>query len=1176
MRHLKLTLLGAPQVWVDGRPAKFVTRKSLALLCYLVTEAVPVSRASLIALLWPDSDNKRGRTALRTALTHLRDAVGDSDTDSAQPLVLADGDALRLNPHTVLSLDTHAVATALCATVPSVRHTQHMSDARVWLESAVASYRGDFLSGFSLSDAPAFDDWASLQREHWHLQLSRVDDLLSRLLLDGGEFARGIDIAQGWVQHDPLNESAHRRLMQLCMATGDRTGALHAYANCQAVLGRELNADPSEETQALMMQARAQAALPEQDDVRPSRTSVLQTLPLIGRAAEHNRLIDAYRAARGGEPQAIILVGEPGIGKTRLAREFCGWATSRGTRILRGSAFNLRFNPPYQIWINALRQQLLHVESRQAVRSLQPTWQTQLVRLMPELTDLVTEVESAGQSLGVNDVGDVDARLNLYEAVYHFINALLRLENQALVIHFDDLQWADAASLDLLHYIGHRWTETQSPILVIATVRTDDAPMLREQLDALKHRLKVTTIELGALTPEDTTRLVQSLIERTDAQHPVIPPNQPLGMHAFATQLFKDTSGHPLYLVETLRSLLERHAHPDLTAISGDDLARWQTTLEGWTAPGVVELIQSRLGRLPQHGQALLNALAVVGQEAQFETCCATSGLAEDEALAMLDEVKARGIVRESFNGSVSFTHDKIREVVYRALGSARRHSLHRQTGEVLIRQRGQHPDDMALRIAHHFDAAEDDRALDYFQLAGEAALRVHAHAEAARHFDRAVAWLHQQPLAGTLTADTKAKIIRLYFAKAGVHTQMADYRASAQACKALEAWAREWGDDALALSMMIWRAGQLAVTLTQPDLAEAERLATEALPLAQAAGRRGDEVTALLALTRVAGWRCDFASMRRYGLAALDVLKRSPDPQSEAYALNDLAMYSLFANDFGTAERYQRRALGLWRGLDKPATLVNNLCIAMLVAIRTGRYADASSLFEEAQAISRRMDSEWAHLNSTTHIGAVYLEQGQHARAMAALEEAVAGTRRLSLPVLFILSRVDLANAYGGLGQAEHALPLLAEAIQVAGDALPMWRLLVIAARVRAAVQLGDLSGARAYARDGHTALTLGPTLPLARIAFDMALAELYLAGGQLADAIEHSQAAVDACRLDGLRQYLPQALLLNSQGLRAHGATGEARDVLNQARAEAEAIGAQWSLQQVLAAMTAMDAGS
>ncbi|HCI80147.1 MAG TPA: hypothetical protein DHW02_10710, partial [Ktedonobacter sp.] len=216
------------------------------------------------------------------------------------------------------------------------------------LQHAVCCYRDDFLKGFSLADAPDFDDWVRLQREVWHRRMSTVFDALSYVQFTGGELASAIDSSTHWVAHDPLNETAHQRLMQIYFASGERAAALQVYETCRATLAAQLRIQPTPETEALADRIRmgtqrqkgsAQSRPARQTHSHSPHSSTLPELPLIGRAKEYATLIEAYQRVLQGQIQVGVLQGEAGIGKTRLIVEFLKWVTAQGADSLQGRAF---------------------------------------------------------------------------------------------------------------------------------------------------------------------------------------------------------------------------------------------------------------------------------------------------------------------------------------------------------------------------------------------------------------------------------------------------------------------------------------------------------------------------------------------------------------------------------------------------------------------------------------------------------------------------------------------------------------------------------------------------------------------------------------------------------------------------------------------------------------------
>jgi DNA-binding SARP family transcriptional activator len=217
----------------------FATRKALALLVYLAVERGPHTREKLTALFWPESDPERGRAALRYTLAAVRRALGEPAhvTASRATVGVDAGSDLDLD---IAALDEVGGAATVGA-----------------LAAAAARWQGEFLDGFSLPDAPAFDEWASLQRERWHRRAERVFEQLARAQAEAGARAEAADTAARWVAMSPLNEAAHQQLMQLRLATGDPALVLRV---APALLALEEDAALADEAE--MLAANVTRSLP--------------------------------------------------------------------------------------------------------------------------------------------------------------------------------------------------------------------------------------------------------------------------------------------------------------------------------------------------------------------------------------------------------------------------------------------------------------------------------------------------------------------------------------------------------------------------------------------------------------------------------------------------------------------------------------------------------------------------------------------------------------------------------------------------------------------------------------------------------------------------------------------------------------------------------------------------
>src|SRR5437763_3215563 len=358
MGRLILRLLGTPEVSHAEQPLTFQTRKVLALLAYLAVEQGVHSRDKITALLWPESDEERGKASLRRALAYLRESLDETSHERSAnvPLpathVLIEHHTLSFNLASDFEIDTQTLQTAF--TIARRRSSGDLRTHLAHLQMAASCYRGNFLDGLSLPDTPDFEDWLLLQRESWRRQANTVFDRLSQWQTEAGELENALETTTRWVEHDLLNEMAHTRLIQLHSALGDRSAALQAFERCRAVLERELSAEPSSETMMLAERIRSQTA-PVRKPVMHEAPSPREAweFPLTGRAAEHRTLVTTFQSRLPGRMQVATIEGEPGIGKTRLAREFLRWARAQGADVVEARAFEPGSRRPYQPLVEA-------------------------------------------------------------------------------------------------------------------------------------------------------------------------------------------------------------------------------------------------------------------------------------------------------------------------------------------------------------------------------------------------------------------------------------------------------------------------------------------------------------------------------------------------------------------------------------------------------------------------------------------------------------------------------------------------------------------------------------------------------------------------------------------------------------------------------------------------------
>jgi predicted ATPase/DNA-binding SARP family transcriptional activator len=721
---LSVELLGTPRVTVDSQSISVDTRKAIALLAYLTTTNHPVARDTLAALLWPEYDQDRARASLRRTLSALRRGLGPF----ADWLQSKRGDVgLSRAQQADVQVDVDRF-TAFLATIETHSHgPEDVCEACLQpLTEAVALHRGDFLAGFSLRDCAEFEEWQQFQTDSFRRQLAAALERLARLASRLGKHTEAIAAARRRLSLDVLHEPAQRQLMLAYAWAGERAAALEQYRRCVRTLDDELGVAPLPETTRLAELIRENRTLPPlgvgaaQHPVTSDPTPLFaeQGAPLVGRATELRELHDAYESTIS-HGCLVVLEGEAGIGKTRLAETFLAQVRALGSLVIAARSYEGESDLAYGVIVEAVHTALRDPGAAERLQLVPDHWLAEAARLLPDLTRLRPALPPP-----LADQTGTGARL--VEGLRKVLFQLARGPKPA-VLFMDDLQWADEATLELVaHLIRHFGDQ---PLVLLVTWRDEDGPTsgrLRRIVADARRSGTVKRLALARLAPEQVAELV--------ARH----VGDPERAAELAATLYEQTEGLPLFLTAHLEALADRATLPDVMPASMRDLLR------------------ARVTNLSEAAQQLLGTAAIIGHSFNFATLRDASGRTDAETVSGLEELLARRMVREVDTEAVSssllrfdFTHEQLRQVVYRDMSLVRRRLLHRRVAEVLRGVSGGTPqaDAEAGQIAQHYRlAGQDDLAAEYYQQAGERAQRLHANAEALGHFEAALALGHAEP----------------------------------------------------------------------------------------------------------------------------------------------------------------------------------------------------------------------------------------------------------------------------------------------------------------------------------------------------------------------------------------------------------------------------------------------
>lgn len=697
MTGFRLTLLGTPALTVAGEPAvPSLGAKPMALLAYLAVERGAHSRERLASLLWGEHPDAAARTSLRQAVMQLREVLGEALRVSREAVELAG--PLECDVGSFLAAAAGQSVAATAFDVPR------------------------FLAGLSVRHSPAFEEWASAKREELLRRYREVLAARAREAMGRWQWRDAAAEAARWLEWDPLADEPARLLVEAVYLAGDRSAALGRFAEFRDRLQAETGQSPSRALTQLVRKIEADRS------VRPTRpiTDEWYTRApafesgLIGRSAELDALQKAWRGAQRGSGRIVLIEGESGVGKSRLADEFLRWAGAEAGTVLRAHGYDAEAGVPYGPVVEVLRGAL----DAPGLAGTDPQWLAEVARLLPELRQRFP---------GLPQVTPPPAPAEawrLFEAVAQLLLAVSG--EQPVVVAIDDLHWCDGDSCNLLHFLTRRLEE--APVLWCATLTLGelqrDAPAAR-LCRALRVKARASVITLAPLGEEETWQMIREMGHVT----------APTGGRRLAARLHQVTGGNPFYVIELLKTLF---AQGWLTtdAASGEWLAGATAgeTTDIAMSLSVHDAIAERIESLPPDLHDVLLTIAVAGTGCRASVLSHVHGISRLRSAALADELVERRLVAEQ-DGVYRCAHPVMARVVRDGLTTSRRRELHRAIAVTLDHLAAEGGPAAPGEIARHAELG-GERGLAYRQalVASDAARQRYAYEEALAWLDLAAA----------------------------------------------------------------------------------------------------------------------------------------------------------------------------------------------------------------------------------------------------------------------------------------------------------------------------------------------------------------------------------------------------------------------------------------------------
>jgi tetratricopeptide (TPR) repeat protein/DNA-binding XRE family transcriptional regulator len=846
--------------------------------------------------------------------------------------------------------------------------------------------------------------------------------------------------------------------------------------------------------------------------------------PFVGRRNEYGLLVGLVARLTVGNGYTILVEGEPGIGKSRLLREVARYAQGQELPTLATNCYEIERAIPYQPVIDLVTRMLERVPDT-ALGDLSPVSVAELAALVPEIGERFPDLPQLS-----NDFPEArQARLS--RAVDQLLESARG--GQPLVLMVDDIQWADDASAQVLHYLARH--AARRAVLVILAYRdeaVDSDERFAQLIESLRRDTDARRVPLARLDYADTESLVAA-IDKTN-----------LDATGLAERLYRETEGNPFFLTSILQSLSEGETQLESRA----------STTPGLLPDALRAAVRVRLAHVPKEVRPLLETAAVLGRRFDFDTLFDVTREPEASLLDALELLVKRHLLREEPEGGVyDFSHDKLREVVYRDIGGARRRRLHLSVAEALERLGEDTTHERDAQLAEHYERAQSwSKALHYQVLAAEHSQKLFAMRDALHWLDRAVALAEAHPE----SLDDWQRLA-LYEQRGAARAQagqtqgaVADMRRVIDALRASGERAKT-RDALIQLGMAYRRADQydestacLTEALRESRLMNDERHAADTLyHLGTVAWSTGKNHQAI-GFHQQAVEICE-----REGFTDL-VAVQAYHGRGEAYFANAEPLPAIAC---------YTRSLELARGIgDKSYESENLMMIGhACIGIRgLGDYPRAMANFEAALEIARAADLQWHFGPTLLGLDHVRASTGRYGEAWNGMQKTLHWLESLNQVRYQLIALASIGQLLLDLGLNEMVIEHLERGLAFGRDRdIRFWRAAIDTHLAVARSRLGQKDVAPALQATAEQTRRTAERYMLVRCLDG--LAEIALAAGDLNQSRAYADALLAIAEANSLRELEAVARRWRGEAMMAEKDYMKAQAELSHAAALAEEIG-------------------
>jgi len=877
---------------------------------------------------------------------------------------------------------------------------------------------------------------------------------------------------------------------------------------------------------------------------------------MVGRSAEMNMLSNAIDNVMRGSGQIVCVVGEAGLGKSRMLNEACEmWASklpevkSFGqipNRWNQASGLSYESSRPYGL-IQRLIRNYIGLGSNDTPEQVKEQLSKTLAMIEMEvnqewltLFEFMLGVSDQPESM---DLSGETLKRKIYSEMKRVLEVLV--QDGPSVLALDDLHWSDPASAEFLIHIFQ--LVEHLPIMFLCSFRPhhDSQAWMVKQKAEMNYAHRYMQINLLPLSESESNQLVSSFFNGAEL---------PDSIHRM---ILRKSDGNPFFMEEVIRTLISEEA-----LIPDEHGRRWKMKagIDDISIPdNLSAFITARIDRLDESTKHVLQMAAVVGRTFDQRVLEAISDLDLDlgSELAKLQQMGLVLEVGQDPDFEFTFRQALTQETAYNTILIKHRRDYHQKTGEAILKLYPDRVEEFSSLLGHHFYQARDPRALPYFKADGDTALQLYANLEAINYYTKAIEIANwQDDLALSEQADIYFKLGRAFELNSQFDFALENY-------KKLEKLAIEQADEQIELSALIAQAQIYSVPSSEFNINLGREIIEKSRQISEAMNNKEALAKIYWIRMNLERFTQNLDIAQEAGEKAIELARELNMEEQLAFSLNDSAHAFSMQGDMDRAKRVSLEAAELWKKLKNLPMLADSLAGLAAISVYTGEYDLAVQYSDESYNISQNINNIWGQSYSRYSIGVVDLERGQIDLAIEHLEQTIEDAQASHFRAGELLARTFLSVVYTEIGSYSEGLSILDEANQPQIGNLAVSQAFSFGAGLLAQVKSGNIEAAEKIVSiydDGN----INPYF-VAKYYFNLGRCYLFLIKGDYTEAIEFATSFLETLTQSKAIFLNAELMLIIGIANMRLGQISEAKTKFHQGIKQAEKLGTRKILWQI-----------